>query len=78
MQNITLYKQIIIHNTCVSNYRVIYLCNVDKHVNLIYLGLTSPSTHCADDVPAGSLKGRGNQYILIGQDYAQKLPGIGK
>ena len=26
----------------------------------------------------GSFKGRGNQYILAGQDCALKVPGIGK
>ena len=33
-------------------------------------GLMSLSTHCIGYIRAGSFKGRGNQYILVGDDSA--------
>ena len=38
--------------------------------NLIYLGLTSLSTHCISYLTRFSFKGRGTQYILVGKDSA--------
>ena len=36
---------------------------------MTYLGLTLLAT-CIGDIMTGSFKGRGNQYILVGQDSA--------
>ena len=36
----------------------------------IYLCLTLLSMHCIGYITMGSLKGRGNQYKLVGQDSA--------
>ena len=42
------------------------------------LGLTALSTQCIGYITMGSVKGKGNQYILAGQDSACKLLDIRK
>ena len=39
-------------------------------IALIYLDSTSLSTHCIGFITMGSVKGRGNHYIIVGQDFA--------
>ena len=36
--------------------------------NFIYFGLTLLSSHCIGYIAVGSFKGRGNLYIIVGQD----------
>ena len=56
-------------------YRAAHSSAYANQKDFLNSGLTLQSALCIDNRPTGSFKGRGDQYILVGQDSA--LPTAG-